>query len=246
MAEHQDGEQHHDHGHDLRPGQHSEIRLEEGSLTEGVESSQDHPGCGTGQAVEVVLRLPVLLDVESCKPGHHGGDVEEYDNPAPRPVGEVERVHDEAGGHSEGDGVDKGIQLGPEAGSGPGKAGDPSIQGVQDRREDDEPARPDQLPASYRHQGVDPEEEVAQRERRGEDNDSPLEVRLLLPARYTHSIPWDCGALEMRARDVLPTRTRSPLLQVTLHSSGMKRSTRDPKRISPMRSPISTCDPSPG
>ncbi len=111
------------------------------------------------------------------------------------------------------------------------------------------PSGPDQVAPGCRNQRVDPEEEVSEGERRGKNDDS-------LPKPGSSPPPLDGGpgigtpqtdppsiALGTLARAVRPPFVRSPTLQVTSHPWGMKRSTRDPNRMMPIRLPWGTRSP---
>ena len=115
--------------------------------------------------MEVPLRLSALLDVEAGESQDRRRDVDERQNPRPLPVGEKDLVQNEAGRDPERDHIDERIEFGAETGSRAGEARDASVQHVECAREDDAPPCPDQITASGRDYRVEPEEEVAERER---------------------------------------------------------------------------------
>ena len=215
---------------------------EEGRLAERVERGQDHSRGRRGKPVEVPLGFSPLLDVEAGQSNHDGHHVNQGEHPAPGPVGEIQRIHDEGGRDPEGDCVHQRVQLPAEGGSRSGEAGDAPVEQIRDGSPNDEPPGPLEVPPRGGHDGIEPEEKARHRERRRQDDDASLEP----PGRshpIDHVVP---SRPSIHAKTVDPPATLSPTAQSRLHASGMKRSTLDPNRMRPMRSPHSTCSPCSG
>src|SRR6185503_19187066 len=145
-------------------------------------------------------------------------------------VRKIEEVHQQGRGHPEGDQVDQRIQLRTEAGPGAGKSGHPAIQHVENPGKDDEPSRPPEIAVERRHDRPETKEQIAEGEgTRHHDHNVAHggSGKALAPLSQLHSATTDT-----------PTSVLSPVLTRTrVFAGGRKRSTREPKRIIPIRSP---------
>ena len=107
-----------------------------------------------------------------------------------------------AGATPKRDDVHQRIELRAEPGAGVAEAGDPAVQHVEDPGEHDEPSRPSEVPVEGGHDGPEPEEQVAERERARHDDDD------LAHRGPAHAFP---AAYQLHsATTVMPAWVRSP------------------------------------
>ena len=163
-------------------------------------------------------------------------DEQERRQPSPLAEGrEGPGVSQDGRGHAEGHQVRQGVVLGPELAGRVRHPGDPAVQPVEDQGRHDGPGGRLELPLHGNDDGV----EAAQKARRGEqvrqDVDSLLHAVAHPSAFLVHFIT---------PRGVSPARVLSPTFTETVDSRGRKTSRREPKRMSPKRSPRVTVMPS--
>src|SRR2546426_1320425 len=220
------------------PRQAPERALIRGGLRERVIGRQRHSGGGRGKPDERRLGGAGLCHVEARQPDRRRHDVEEAEDPLRLAgVGEDERVDQECGRDAEADDVHQAVELRPEMAAGVGEPGHAAVQRVEDPREEDVPARAIELATAGQNHGPDPEEQIEQREQaRDDDHHSPHTWGAREPGP-SHS-PYS-------ARTDAPARTRSPTLTRTAGrlERGKNTSTREPKRIIPMRCAWATRSP---
>ena len=233
VAHHQQGEQQHQHHEPLvlkvevRDGRPVPLRL-----AERVVHGEGHASRRRRQPGEPAGgRLAGGQDVEPRQPERDRGHVDVRQDPRePAGAGEVEEVDQQRRRHAERNDVHQRVQLGTEAGPGVREPGHPAVEHVEDAGEDDEPSRPAEVAVERGDDGPESEEQVAQRERARHHHHD-------LPHRGTPGAAAAARDQLHSATTVTPTRVVSPTRACTRAPSGRKRSTRDPNRIIPIRSP---------
>src|SRR2546421_9518596 len=228
VATHRDREPDHQELHQQMAWQYAEQVLIQLGGREGVERRQGHARGGGGEADEGALRRARLRDVEAGQPDRRRHHIEVAEDPLGPPAArELQLIDEESGGDSEAHHVHQAVELRAEPRAGLGEPGDPAVQRVEDAGEKDVPAGPVELAARREHDGPDAEEQVEQREQaRHHDHDAP---------HRRGEGPHDGYS----ASTLAPARTRSPTATRSTGRPAAARntSTREPKRIMPMRSP---------
>src|SRR5688500_17887028 len=121
------------------PRQVTEYRLVvQGTLTEPVVGRERHPRRRAWQAVKVSLRSAGLLDIEPREPDGGTCHVKKYDQPVPAFAVENGVIHDQRGGETKRDDVDKRIELRAKTRSAAGSARDSAIKSVGNSPQDDQ------------------------------------------------------------------------------------------------------------
>src|SRR6266576_6437389 len=196
---------------------------------ERKECRERHAGGRRGQSDEGALRAAGLGDVEPCEPDGSRHDVEVAEDPL-RLAGdrELELVDEKCRRDTEAHDVHQAVELRAEAGAGAGQPRDSAVERIEDAGEEDVPAGTIELAARGQHHGPDAEEQIEQREQaRHDDHDTP----------HAGGAEGLHGAYS--ASTVAPACTRSPTATRTVGraAAGKNTSTREPKRIMPIRAP---------
>ena len=198
-------------------------------LAEPVVRRQRDAGGGTRQPLEVGLRRTSLLDVEPREAHHRAGGEQEHGQPVPARLIEHGEVHDQPGREPERDRVDERVELLAELRAGVGRARHLAVERIARPAEQHVHACLDELLPRGGDDREDAEEEVAERESaREQDHGAPHVGTPELAAGGFHRPPSSAIGVE-------PASVMSPTFTRRCTSSGMNTSTRDPKRMRPMR-----------
>src|SRR5262249_9158645 len=150
-------------------------------------------------------------------------------------------IDDQRGRETERDCVDERVELFTESAARSGGARHASVERIGNAAEHDERRRRRDLASNGENDRVDAAEQVEQRQTiRHQHDGAPHSLTAMQPAirgRRVH------GAVNS-ATTVTPAETLSPTLTFTVEPTGTKTSTREPKRMRPMRSPCCTRSPS--
>ena len=234
VADHQEAQAEHDEAQHLVPGEVGDHRLRiQVGLAEPVVRGEGPSGRGRGEAGEVRLLAPRLLDVEARQANHGAHREHEAEDPIPPRLIEDGEVDDHRGREAERDRVDQGVELLAEATPAVGGASDAPVEGIGHTPEDDVRHRPREVAARRGDDREDAEEQVRQREPVREEDDRAARLR----TAHRHRPP-------SRAMSVVPAKVVCPTFTFGVAVVGRKTSTREPKRMIPMRSACSTASPS--
>src|SRR4029077_1683887 len=197
---------------------------------ERKERGERHTRGRRRQTDEVALGATGLGDVEAREPDGGRHDVEVAEEPSRLAAGrELELVDEKSWRHAEAHDIHQAVELRAESRAGARQPCHPAIERVEDAGEEDVPAGAIELPARRQYHGPDAEEQIEQCEQaRHDDHDAPHAAGAGERLHGTYS-----------ANTVAPACTRSPTATLTVDraAAGTNTSTREPKRIMPIRAP---------
>src|SRR5690348_2971704 len=244
VAHHEHGQKSHQPGQYRMPrklrerlvvGEENDRLIVERRLAEPVIGRQGQARRGAGETVEVRFRSPGLLDVESREAEHGARRKQEDEQPFPVLGVEHREVHDHRGCEPEGDRVHERVELLAHTAARAGGAGDTSVERVGDAPEKDKQSRLPERESRGKHDRENPAKQVEKREPVRQIDDRTPNRRT--PDARRH---WEASSPITLTPAYVTSPTRTRMWAV----AGRKMSTRDPKRMMPMRSPWVTCAPS--
>src|SRR5215510_9540241 len=219
------------------------------SLQEERGRGDDPRGGGGGQSHEVPAIRHALVDVEAGETQGAADHEEEGAEPGNPPcLGEGQRVQHEGGSHAEGHHVGQRVELHAELGGSPGEARHLAVENVQDHAHEHRYRALDEARLGGQHDGEKTTEQIGSGEQAREEEDAATRMlaQLLpptttrMPRPLTARMPTSHRSTPMT---VSPPLTRSPTFTRISADRGSSRSVRDPKRISPKRSPAASLSP---
>src|SRR5262252_6834778 len=242
--DHEEGDDHRAHrdGRGQPAGHHHPLQEEGGR-------SDDARGGGGGQSHEVPAIRHTLIDVEAGETQGAADHEEEGAEPGdPSRLGEGQRVQHEGGRHAEGHRVGQRVELHAELGGGPGEASDLAVEDVQDHAHEHRHRPLYEAGLRGQHDGEETAEQISggKQAREEEDAATRMLAQLLPPAttRMPGPLPTRMPTSHRSTpMTVSPPLTRSPTFTRISADRGTSRSVRDPKRISPKRSPAASLSP---
>src|SRR5215468_1242556 len=240
----------HEHQHLGGPAAR-EVDLLEAVVAKGRdhEEGDDARGGGGGQSHEVPAIRHTLIDVEAGETQGAADHEEEGAEPGdPSRLGEGQRVQHEGGRHAEGHRVGQRVELHAELGGGPGEASDLAVEDVQDHAHEHRHRPLYEAGLRGQHDGEETAEQISggKQAREEEDAATRMLAQLLPPAttRMPGPLPTRMPTSHRSTpMTVSPPLTRSPTFTRISADRGTSRSVRDPKRISPKRSPAASLSP---
>src|SRR6266540_1358688 len=202
-----------------------------------------------GQPHEVAAVRHALVDVEAGETEGAADHEEEGPQPGDPPgVRQGEGVEDEGGGDAEGHHVGERVELDAELGGRPGQPGHLAVEDVQDHAHEDRHRRLHEARLGREHDGEKAAKEIGGGEETGEQKDAAARVLAQLLPAAPPRMPRPLSALmptphRSTPMTVSPPLTLSPIFTRISVERGTTRSVRDPKRISPYRSPAASLSP---
>src|SRR5262245_21769073 len=240
---------------DVRPGRDGRpLPLLQLVVAEQQHHRRDDARCGrNGQAYEVTPIAHAGVDVEAGEAESAAGHEQERAQPRGTPEApERKAVEHEGGRHAEGHDIRERVELHPELRRGLGEPRHLPIQRVEHHRHEDRHRRLGVSSVRGEHDREESADQIARRQGTGEQKDhaARLLAKLLPPSpanpspAVTAHVPSSHVVSHLSsAMIVSPPRTRSPIATFTSVPRGAIKSVRDPKRMSPKRSPASSLSP---